>query len=212
MSKTLRKANIPMLAAAGIATFALAAGVVFAATKSATFTLKINPGILTVDIKNTSGVSVESPSIAFEAVNASGDENTTTATLGTTDQYIYIENLDDETTSHGFSLTLDGNESAKWISGTDSFSYNKADDGLLSLITDNVVITPLSQASKTIGTLSKGDSNQDFTNNSVRLIETSTRSNGAWGITNFELKQTIPAYQASGNYSLNLTLSAVGNN
>ncbi len=213
MLKAFRKANIPMLAATGIASFALIAGVAFAAsTQRATFTLTINPGVLSAAIvDNATNTEINNPNIQFADVNTSIVGAESTATLASAEAPILIQNLDSSLS--GWDVTLAAsNAEAKWKNASnDEFTFYNAETGLLTVSADanQTVISP---AAKTVGTVSLLDSDTAFTaaDDSITLASASTRSNGAWKVSGYTLTQTIPAYQPSGEYSLELTLSAVG--
>lgn len=212
MKKTIRKTNILALS---IASFALVAGIVFAAN-NATFKLTINPGSLGVDIVDNTYTTIESPEVYFNAVSSSLDCASTTGILGTSSEQIYITNPD--AADNGYTVTLGATDpiSGAWSDGTNTFAYNNeagsgCDAGQLT-ISNGIISDGKLASDSTTGIVTVGGA---FTTavSSVTLISASAGSADISEVvaTDFLLTQQIPARTPASSYSLPMTLTIMGN-
>ncbi len=217
MKKTIRKTNILALS---IASFALVAGIVFAAN-NATFKLTINPGSLGVDIVDNTYTTIESPEVYFNAVSSSLDCASTTGILGTSSEQIYITNPD--AADNGYTVTLGATDpiSGAWsdndvANGVNTFAYNNeagsgCDAGQLTISGGTISDGKLASDSTT-GIVTVGGA---FTTavSSVTLISASAGSADISEVvaTDFLLTQQIPARTPASSYSLPMTLTIMGN-
>lgn len=210
MSKTFRKVNISALS---MLSLALIGGVVLAAN-TPTFQLTINPGSLGVDIVDAAYEPVASPTVPFNDVTASLDCTSTTGTLGTATEQIYITNPD--AADDGYTVSLASSVESGWSDGENSFSYrdesnNGCNGGQLTvaggIISDGKLASDL-----TAGIVTTGGS---FTSevSSVTLVNASVESADISEVvaTGFGLTQTIPARTPASSYSLPMTLSIIAN-
>lgn len=202
-------------------------GVVFASSTS-TLNLNINSGTLLVDIADSTNsfATVGSPSVSFTAASFNFACQSTTGTLGTSTQIIYVVNPD--AADNGWTVALAASSpTAVWDSAgsTAEFDFN---DPTTSGCTDGadtdtkggqLTVNP-SVATLAIGActacvttnLSLGSSTafSEGVTNSITLLTGSSSSDdiGDWKVTGISLSQTLPAEQdAKSDYSINLTLS-----
>lgn len=180
----------------------------FAATNTS-LSQVINPGTLTIDIVDGSGVSVTSPAVAFPTTTFSFSCQTQTATFGTASQKIKVSNpvLD------GVNVDINAQNPTtdNWTNGSETYSYkNPAGSGC----TGGQMTISGGSFSKTAGantpayTLPGGA----FSSTSPVTLMNNT-STTAWEgeLTGFTLSQKIPAEQADGSYSLTMVVSAIAN-
>lgn len=212
MKKTIRKTNILALS---IASFALVAGIVFAAN-NATFQLTINPGSLGVDIVDDTYTTVGTPVVQFNAVSSSLDCASTTGILGTSSEQIYITNPDASDNGYTVSLAATDSISGAWSDGTNTFAYNNeagsgCDAGQLT-ISGGIISDGKLASDSTTGIVTVGGA---FTStvSSVTLISAPAESADISEVvaTGFSLTQQIPARTPASSYSLPMTLTIMGN-
>ncbi len=89
-------------------------------TTSANLTMTVGDGDLDVDIVDATAATVGSPTTAMTAITTAFVDDTSTGTLGTASEQIYIYN---PTATQSWSLTIaptDGHASAEWIGATDA--------------------------------------------------------------------------------------------
>lgn len=180
---------------------------------------KIAPAqVFSVDIVNSSGTPISSPSVSMSTVVAGFSCQTTSGTLGVSAQKIRVTNTT-PADSNGWTLTI-GASSSNWSDGSGhSYSYNDSSgspagctNGQLSVNPTAASITP--EASPEYGCTNTGvsaySSATSFTGSSQATLATagSTSSHYCyWDITGITLSQKIPAKQHSGTYSINLTVT-----
>lgn len=184
-------------------------------------------GAFNVDIVNSGGSSVASPSVTMSNTSTSLTCTSSTGTLGTSSQKIRVTN---HSAGYPWSLSIaatDGN-TAKWSSVSNVFDYNDptgsppgcsagADSdtyaGLLSFGFSGASITP--QTGCSLSGVSLGSSNyfNEGITDSINLgAASSSADNGCyWDLTGIGLQQQIPAYQQNGSYKLDLTITLVAN-
>lgn len=179
---------------------------------------------LAVDIVDSGGSSVSSPSVGFSAATFSpATTTTTTGTLGVSSQKIRVSN---GTGSGAWSLTLapTSGATALWNTGSVTYDFNDtntdgSDDadadtkgGRLTVNPAGITITPVSPCASTTG-LSAGSSSSfrevAAAVNSITVASASGAASGfcTWDITGVGLSQIIPARQSTGTYTLSFTLT-----
>lgn len=185
------------------------------------------PGPLTVDIVDESGASVASPSVNMTTANVSLDCQTITGTFGTAAQRVRVNNA---TAAPGWTLSaaITAGSTAVWSSGTSQYDYNDPGGtpsgcldsgdadmfaGRLNIQPGTGTITPKSGCGGTGINLGPTTAFSEGTTDAVTLASASigAATNCYWDITGLNLSQTIPAEAPAGNYTLNITLTAVSN-
>lgn len=192
------------------------------------FNQTINPGVLSIGIVDSLYATVSSPAVTFGATNLSIVCQTTTGTLGTSSQQIYIQNPDGA--DNGWTVSIAGSAATSQWTGTGAtFDFN---DPTTAGCTDGADVdtrpgqltvnpTPGTIAigrclSCVITNISKGSSaafNQG-TLDSITLLNAAAASNdiGDWRFTGVSLSQTIPPEQAvASDYALPMVVSIVAN-
>lgn len=208
MTKSFRKMNVPALA---IASLALVAGVVFASNQ-AQFTLTINPGSLAVDLVDASFATVVAPVVAFAPIEASMTTSTSTATLGTPTEQILVSNPD--AAANGWTTSI-GSTGTRWQDARDTvnFAFNSdvAASGQLSINPSAATLANGLSTAGVTGVSTGSASNFSSTVSSITLLDADATAAhiGDWTLQNVVLSQTIPAMQASADYSLPMMISVV---
>ena len=204
--------NIKKLSTYALMVGALVAvpGAVFAATTAnSQLTQQINAGVLSTSIRDASGVVVGSPSFAMSAVSVSTALQTSTGTFGTNSQRITADNPG--ASNSGFTLTLASTNgvSSTWVDGAKTYPYNAATaaSGQLTINPSVATLTPTSPATSTGITLGSSATYVSGTVNTITLLNAAAGSDDIWNgyITGVGVSQTIPAFTAAGNYTLDMT-------
>jgi len=197
---------------------------VFAANNT-NVTQTINVGTLVTDIRNASRVPVANPTFALSATTFSFDCQTTTGSLGSDAQRIYVDNPGAANAGWTLTIAATGGATANWANGgaTQAFDYNDptsagctdgvdADSvgGQLTL-NPNAGLLAADCTGCSTTDISKGASasfSQGATD-SVTLLNAASTSDdaGRWYLTGVGLSQTIPAGQFNDSYSINLTVT-----
>lgn len=178
----------------------------FAATNTS-LSQVINPGTLTIDIVDGSGVSVVSPAVAFPTTTFSFSCQTQTATFGTASQKVKVSNP----VLSGVKVDINAQTPASdnWTNGSETYSYKDAagsgcTNGQMSIT--GGTFTQTAGANAPTYTLPGGA----FSSTSPVTLMNNT-STTAWEgeLTGYTLSQKIPAEQADGSYSLTMVVSAI---
>jgi hypothetical protein len=189
----------------------ISTGVLAATSDSTNFTQQIGSGTLSTYIGDATGAEVANPSVAFTAKAVSSSMQTSTGTLGTSSQRIYVDNPGGANNGWTVTLAATGGPTAKWTSGSNQYSYNALlpTDGQLSI---NPSIATISNevgalTGLTIGTL--GTFLSDVTS-SITLITAGAGSDdiNRVYITGINLIQTIPGGTPAGTYTIDFTETA----
>lgn len=195
------------------------------ASSTTNVTQTINAGTLATDIVDGSYVSVSSPSVALGAVAFSFTCQSSSGTLGTASQQIYIANPD--AADNGWSLTLaaSGGATAVWDSAGTDLDYNDSGgsgctdgadaDSLAGQLTvdasgGTLAVGGCSSCATSNISLGSSAAFVQGTTNSITIATGSAASNdiGDWTIRGVSLSQTIPAEQPAANdYDINLVLT-----
>lgn len=203
--------------------------VAFAANNS-TFNQTINTGTLAADIKDSSRVTVASPSVSFSTKTFSFDcqsgGSASTGTLGSNTQRVYVTNPGGA--NNGWTLTIAPTSGATtlWQNGgsTENYDFNDAggsgctdgadgdtkggqltidaNAGTLNTDCGSCVATNVSKGS--------GTSFVQGTTDSVTLLSASAASDDYWRgyLVDAGMSQTIPGEQPVDSYSINMTLTS----
>ena len=167
-------------------------------------------GSLLVDIVDSGGASIVSPSVSFSSANFSWGAQQSTATMGITAQKIRVTNT---TSTSNWTLSLAGTVSTNlWTSGGNTYDFNgDATTGRLNVNASGVTVTPQSGCSATGLTNGSSAYFVQGTQDSINLITAgaSAGTNCYWDITGVSMTQDIPAAQLTGSYSLNLILTVI---
>lgn len=196
------------------------------ASPTSNFTQTINAGTLAVDIVDGSYASVGSPSVAMNAATFSFSCQSSTGTLGTATQQIYVVNPDAADNGWVVSIAASG-PTAFWDGAAADFDFNDpttsgcgdgADtDSLIGQMTIDASGGTLATggcSSCVTTNITKGSSNA-FSEGPVNSITVLTGAAGSddigdWTLQGVSLSQTIPAEQpAASDYDINMTLSVV---
>lgn len=203
----------------GVATlvFALATLIVPAtvfAANTPTLNQTINAGTLSTDILQTDDATpVASPAVAFGALNRSFTCQTTTGTLGDTNNKVNVSNM---ATNNGWTLAIaaTGGAAATWTSGANTYKYNDATgsgctNGQLTINPSVTTITTDCSSVCNAVTVTKGSSTAfvSGTADSVTLASASTGTAWKGFLTGVSLSQKVPASQVAGSYSLGMTIT-----
>lgn len=172
---------------------------------------------LSADMVDGSGNSVASPSIAMTTANRSFACQTIAGTLGVSSQKPRVNN---STANSAWTLSMaaTGGSSATWTAGTNHYKFNDptgtgCTNGQLTV--NPSVGTIAAQTGCTTTGVSKGSStaySSGVTDSvTIESATASASSNCYWDITGVSLSQDIPASQASGSYSIGMTLTITAN-
>ena len=171
---------------------------------------------VSVDIVDGSYITVGSPTVAMGAVQFSFACQTTTGTLGTSSEQIYVDNrvlgaLD----CWDVSLAA-ANVGDLWTSGGNTYDFNDATGGGCTngQMTVNANAGTLATG-QCIGCstngVTKGVSAAFGETNSITILSADASSDdiGDWTLQGVSISQKIPAEKPVGNYSISMVLSIV---
>ncbi|MFA6080373.1 MAG: hypothetical protein WC753_02715 [Candidatus Gracilibacteria bacterium] len=227
-NKLLRKLNITTALGLVVLTAGVTSTGLFASATS-NFAQTINAGTLSVDIVNSSYVTVGSPSVTMTAAPFSFSCQTATGTFGAAEQLIYVKNPDASDTGWAVSLAASA-PTAVWDGAASDYDFNDpgtagcVDDGATTdadAFSGQMTVDPsggtlATGSCATCGTTSvtKGSSNA-FVQGSVDSVTVVSGAAGSddigdWKLSGVAISQKIPAEQAAASdYDINMTLSVV---
>ncbi|MEK7598341.1 MAG: hypothetical protein AAB487_01245 [Patescibacteria group bacterium] len=169
-------------------------------------TITLSAGTLSVDIVDSGGTPVGSPSVSFSAETFDWVGQTSAGTLGVASQKIRLTN----TTANGnWNLTIaaTGGASTLWQGATYNYDFNDtAANGRLRVDPSAGTITPEGGCGAV--SPSKGSAAYFDAGNSVTLLTSTTSFGCYWDFTGVALTQDIPAQQQADSYSIGMTLTA----
>ena len=184
-------------------------------------------GTVSGDIVTSAGVTVPSPVFTMNPVNYPFECSIATGSLGTSSQRIRISNTT-STATWTSSIAATAGATALWRNGgnTQQYDYNEPSGspvgcsdgsdtdskaGKLRIEPSSATITPQSGCSTSNITLGSNADFNETTTNAITLASTSSgaATNCYWDFTGINLRQYIPAQQASDSYTLNLTITTV---
>ena len=184
---------------------------------------KTADGSLDIRFADTADATLTNPTTVFSAAMTGKTASTTTAKLSNnSSQQLEVANSL-STTGWSVSLAATGGPTAKWTQtgGAANYAFNStnADQGQLSVDLSSSAFTasgstPLGQACTTAG-LSYGAGGAfvaGTASSSAITLATASSSSGLtclFKLQNISLKQTIPAYQKPGTYTLPVTVTVV---
>lgn len=186
-------------------------GVLAAASDSTNFTQQIGSGTLSTFIGDSTGAEVANPSVSFTSKAVSSLVQTSTGTLGTSGQRIYIDNPGGANNGWTVTLAATSGPSAKWTSGGNQYAYNAAlpTGGQLSVnpSVGSLVNEVGALSGLTIGTLGTFVSG---VTDSITIVTAGSGSDDISRVyvTGITLSQTIPASTPAGTYTLDFTATA----
>lgn len=189
-------------------------------------TQTINAGVLATDIKDASRVTVASPAFAMGAATFSFNCQTSTGTLGSNTQRVYVSNPDGADNGWTLSIAATGGATSRWANGG-ATSYIDFNDPTSSGCTDgggdadttagqlsiDPSVSTITQDCNSCGAtgITKGSSSafDQGTTDSITLANAAAGSDDIWRgyLTGAALSQTIPADQPADSYTVNLTLT-----
>lgn len=186
------------------------------ASATPNLTQTINAGTLSTNIYQTDDATpVASPAVAFSAKNAAFTCQTSTGTLGDTNNKVNVTNLASGINTWTLSIAATSGYTATWSDGTHTYKFNDATgtgctNGQLTVDPSVSTLTDDCSSSCNDTNVTKGSStafNHGTSTDSVTLM--SDTSGTAWEgyLTGISLSQKIPASQASGSYSLGMTIT-----
>lgn len=178
-------------------------------------------GSLSVDIVDSGGSSVSSPSMVMSAIAVSFTSQTATGTFGTSSEKVRVTNTTG-TATWTLSIAATSGATALWDSAGTDYDFNDptagagdggdADSvgGQLTLNASAGTVTPQSGCSTT--GITKGSStgfSQGVTDSITLLTAGSTAdTNCYWDLTGISISQTIPREQpAASDYDINMTVT-----
>lgn len=184
------------------------------------FTQSIN-GILDVSIVDASGNTVTSPTVAFSATNFSMSSQTSTGTLGTNTERIRVTNPTATATWTASIAATDGS-TAIWDGTSVDYDFNdptaNAGDGSdTDSVGGQMSVDPATSGniagvggtSTSNVSLGAADSFEEGVTDSIDLMSAASgaQAPGQWDLTSIGISQSIPGGQATGSYSIDMTIT-----
>ncbi len=225
----MAKNRLGTKAVLGVVLFlAIAVGVVLPIVKASDTTQlsqTINGGTLAADTKDASRNTVASPSFSMGAATLSFDCQTTSGTIGSNSQRIYVNNPG--VANAGWTLTIAATSGAStlWQNGgsTQNYDFNDtttsgcadgadADSKAGRMTIDASAGTLIADcASCSTSNITKGSSSafDQGVTDSITILNAAAGSDdvGRWYLTGVNVDQTVPAEQAADSYTVNLTVT-----
>jgi len=181
-------------------------------------------GVLSIDIVDSLGTSVTSPSTTLETLSYLFLCDSSSGILGVDSQRVRVSNF---TASPSWSLSIAataGNTDLWNDGGTENYDFNDpsgtpagCSDGVdtdsfagqLSIDPSVATIQPRAGCTSTGINLGASSSFVEGTNDSISIADagSSTELSCYWDFTNIDLNQQIPSDQAGGSYTINLTMT-----
>lgn len=167
-------------------------------------------GTLTVDIVDSGGTPVASPTVAFGAGAFSFSTQTSNGTLGAAAQKIRLSNTT-STPTWALSVAATSGPTTLWTTGSITYDFNdSAANGRLTVDPSGATITPQGGCASTGISLGSSTAFNQGVSDSVTLATASgtTQTGCYWDFIGVSLTQDIPAKQAAGTYTISMTLTA----
>lgn len=191
---------------AGVATVAGFAPSAYAAlTANSQLTQQINAGVLSTDVRDGSNAVVASPSFAMSAVTASTAQQTSTGTFGSASQRISVDNPGGANAGWTLALNATTPGTGNWSNGSANYAYNgTVAAGRMTLDPSVSTYTAVTGTSTSI---TKGTSASFSSTTPITLLTAAAAADDITNgyLTGVGISQTIPAAQATGNYSISMT-------
>lgn len=189
----------------------MGAAVVGAATNyDSKLTQSITGSVLSTDIRDNSNQVVALPSFAMSAVSASTSQQTATGTFGSASQRISVDDARGNGSSWTLALNAKTPGTGTWTSGGNTYKYNDtAANGQLTVNPTAGTITAVTGGATGV---TKGTSATFSGTGAITLMSADATASKIWNgyITGIGLSQTIPAGQAVGNYTIDMTQTVTG--
>ncbi|MFH0952381.1 MAG: hypothetical protein V1838_04305 [Patescibacteria group bacterium] len=180
-------------------------------------------GSLSVDIVDSGGGSVSSPSMAMSAITFSFSDQSASGTFGVASEKIRVSNT---TASAQWTLSVaaDGGSTDFWDSAGTDYDFNdptaSAGDGgdadslggQMTVDASGGTITPEGGCSNTGLTLGSSASFSEGVTDSITLLTAGATAGTScyWDLTDISISQTIPPEQpAASDYNIDMTVSVV---
>lgn len=179
-------------------------------------------GALSADIVDAGGTPVGAPTVAMSSASFSFNDQISTGSFGTSGQKIRVDN-GTGTATWTLSLAPNAGATSFWDGASSDYDFNDPTAGALDggdtdslggqMTVDPSTSTITPEGGCTLTNISSGSSgsfNEGVTN-SITLASAATGADTGcyWDITDIDISQTIPPEQASGNYSIDMTLSII---
>jgi hypothetical protein len=195
--------------------FVFIVGIQVYASSSSTYNQTISAASQSVDIVNSGGTPVGSPSVTFASKNFSFSTQDATGTFGADAQRIRAYN---PTTDDTWTVNLAGSApGAHWTSGGDTYHFDDATgsgytNGQMAVNPSGGTIAGVPNNTACPITDISAGSNDSFVNGSKDSIDLMSATTGSatvclWDLTGVAITQKIPASQAVGSYSLTMSLT-----
>jgi len=193
------------------------------AANNTNVTQTINSGTLVTDIRDASRVTVASPTFAMAGTTFSFNCQTTTGTIGSASQRLYVDNPGAANAGYTLTLAATAGATGLWNNAgvSQSFDFNDpttagctdgADaDAKGGQLTVNPAAATLTAdcSSCTVTGITKGTATaySQAVTDSVTLLTAAAGSDdvGRWYLTGIGLSQAIPGEQPNDSYTINLT-------
>ena len=194
------------------------------AANTSTMNQAINAGSKSVDIVDSGGTPVGSPSVTFSATTFSFDtQDSNNAVLGTSSERIRAYNPTNDQT---LTVSIAGSATtAVWTTGSYTYDFNDPNGsgytdggdtdsvgGQLSIDASPGTLAGVSGCSTANVAKGTAASFSEGATDSIDLITSTDNSSNRrcrWDLTGVDMDQKIPAAQDPGSYTLTLTLSIV---
>jgi hypothetical protein len=211
----------------GLITFVASATGIAHAANISNFQQVINPGTLAIDIVDAGYVTVATPAVVFTPVNVSFSCQTSTGTLGTASQQVYISNPDAADNGWTASIAATAGATALWDSTGVDFDFNDptgagcTDGGDADFFAGQLSIDPSGATlangqcvgcTTTAVTLGSSSAFNQGVTDSITLASAAAGADDVadYTIQGIDASQTIPSAQpAASDYDIDMTLSIV---
>ena len=193
------------------------------AANNANITQTISSGTLVTDIRDASRVTIANPTFAMAGTTFSFNCQTTTGTIGSASQRLYVDNPGAANAGYTLTLAATAGATGLWNNAgvTQSFDFNDPttagciDGADADLKGGQLTVDPAAStltadcASCTITGITKGApaAFSQAVTDSVTLLTAAAGSDdvGRWYLTGIGLSQSIPGEQPNDSYTINLT-------
>lgn len=200
--------KIISLAASAVVTVAVVSSpAAYAVTSSANsqLTQQITAGVLSTDFRDSTNTLVTNPVFAMSTTAASTTAQTSTGLFGTNAQRVSVDNPGGA--NAGWTLTLNATTpgTGAWTSGSNNYPYNGT--GVTGQLTVNPAASTLTVNQGAASNVTKGAQAAFTGTTPVTLLTATAAASQIWNgyLTGISLSQVIPAGQALGSYTLNMT-------
>ena len=189
------------------------------ASLAPTFNQTINPGTLSASINQAGDTTpVTSPTVSFTAQNYSFQCQTSTGTLGDSNDLLNVTNLASGINTWTLAIAATGGSTATWTGTAGSYAYNNSTGTPAGCTSGQMTVDPAtgtitndcnSSCTANAATVSLGSSAAfvSGTTNSVTLMSDSAGTAWEGYATGISLSQTIPPLTPAGSYSLPMTIT-----